>query len=99
MRESSVLKRSVMIGTKRTSVSLENEFWNEVRMIAGERAIPINRLLLEIEKERTHQINLSSAIRLYILEHAKKRAVSMNGARSADDQSFNPTSTHRAGGR
>ena len=80
MSESSVLKRSVMIGPKRTSVSLENEFWNEVRKIAGERSIPIHRLLLEIEKERTHQFNLSSAIRLYVLEDAKKRAVSMNGA-------------------
>ena len=68
------------MGPKRTSVSLENEFWDELRKIAGERALPIHRLLLEIEKERTHQFNLSSAIRLYVLEYAKKRAVPMNGA-------------------
>ena len=60
MRESSVLKRSIMIGLKRTSVSLENEFWSELRNIAKERATPLNRLVMEIEKERTHQLNLSS---------------------------------------
>lgn len=80
MRESSVLKRSIMIGLKRTSVSLENEFWNELRNIAKERATPLNRLVKEIEKERTHQLNLSSAIRLYVLEYVKKRAVPINGA-------------------
>jgi predicted DNA-binding ribbon-helix-helix protein len=58
-------KRSVVIAGHRTSVSLENAFWRELRAIAEARGVGMNRLITEID--RTRNGNLSSAIRVYIL--------------------------------
>ncbi len=59
-------KRSVVIAGHRTSVSLENAFWRELRAIAEARGVGMNRLITEID--RTRSGNLSSAIRIYILD-------------------------------
>ncbi len=61
-------KRSVVIAGHRTSVSLENAFWRELRAIAEARGVGMNRLITEID--RTRKGNLSSAIRVYVLELA-----------------------------
>ena len=61
-------KRSVVIAGHRTSVSLENAFWRELRAIAEARGVGMNRLITEID--RTRNGNLSSAIRVYILAEA-----------------------------
>ncbi len=61
-------KRSVVIAGHRTSVSLENAFWRELRTIALARGVGMNRLIAEIDRAR--EANLSSAIRVYVL--AKK---------------------------
>lgn len=71
--KSAVTKRSVVIGGHKTSVSLEEPFWAEVRSIAGNEQITVSSLLRRIDRERSNA-NLSSAIRVYVLEHVRDRA-------------------------
>ena len=70
--KSQVIKRSIVIGHHRTSVSLEDVFWKEFRSAALERNVPLSQLVDEINSERTHS-NLSSAIRLFVLERYRRR--------------------------
>ncbi len=58
-------KRSVVLAGHRTSVSLENAFWDALKTIAGNRNATVNQLVTEIDKQRNG--NLSSAIRVYVL--------------------------------
>jgi len=58
-------KRSVVIAGHRTSVSLENAFWGALKVLAGQRALTVNQLVTEIDRQRDG--NLSSAIRVYVL--------------------------------
>ena len=58
-------KRSVVLAGHRTSVSLENAFWEALKTIAGNRNSTVNQLVTEIDKQRNG--NLSSAIRVYVL--------------------------------
>jgi predicted DNA-binding ribbon-helix-helix protein len=63
----SVVKRSVMIAGHRTSVSLEEPFWQALRDIADGRGMPVATLIAEIDTARSDS-NLSSAIRVFVLE-------------------------------
>ena len=63
-----LLKRSVIIAGHATSISLENAFWTRLKKIAVADNISLNQLVSEIDKTRTG--NLSSAIRVHILETA-----------------------------
>ncbi len=67
------VKHSVTLKGHRTSVSLEDEFWDEFRALAAERSMPINALVAEIDAERGLEIGLASAIRLYVLRALKDR--------------------------
>lgn len=67
------VKHSVTLKGHRTSVSLEDEFWDEFRALAAERSMPINTLVAEIDAERGLEIGLASAIRLYVLRALKDR--------------------------
>ena len=58
-------KRSVVLAGHRTSVSLENAFWDALKAIAGRKNSTVNQLVTEIDKQRNG--NLSSAIRVYVL--------------------------------
>ncbi|MCP4394263.1 MAG: ribbon-helix-helix domain-containing protein [Alphaproteobacteria bacterium] len=64
-------KRSVFIFGHRTSISVEKDFWDELKNIASDKNIPINKLIEKIDNNRTG--NLSSAIRLYILRELKSK--------------------------
>lgn len=64
---SRVLKRSIVVGRHKTSVSLEDLFWNELRQIAQELGIHLSELVARIDADRQHG-NLSSAIRLFVFE-------------------------------
>ncbi|CUH48363.1 MULTISPECIES: ribbon-helix-helix domain-containing protein [Ruegeria] len=61
------VKRSLTLKGHRTSVSLEDEFWQAFRTIAKEKNLPINALAAEIDVERDPDIGLASAIRVFIL--------------------------------
>ncbi|TYR32402.1 ribbon-helix-helix domain-containing protein [Mesorhizobium microcysteis] len=65
---SAVVKRSVSIRGHRTSFSLEQEFFDELAKIAAARDVPLARLVGEIDEARPRTTNLSSALRLYVLE-------------------------------
>ena len=77
--KSTVLKRSVVIAGHKTSVSLEDEFWNGLREIAKQRGGTVSDLLAAIDADRQNTANLSSAIRLFVLgfyqeQHAKNHS-------------------------
>jgi predicted DNA-binding ribbon-helix-helix protein len=60
-------KRSVVIAGHRTSVSLETAFWSGLKEIAEQRGLSVNRLVESVDSERGS--NLSSAIRVFVLQH------------------------------
>ena len=62
-------KRSLTLRGHRTSVSLEDRFWQAFRTIAKEKNRPINDLAAEIDAARTLDTGLASAIRDYVLQH------------------------------
>jgi predicted DNA-binding ribbon-helix-helix protein len=70
---SSVLKRSIVLGKHKTSISLEDAFWTGLKEIAASRQKTCSDLVSEI-KVRPETSNLSSAIRLFVLEHYQQRA-------------------------
>jgi predicted DNA-binding ribbon-helix-helix protein len=69
-------KRSVTIDGHRTSVSLEDAFWQELAAIATTRGLSLNALVAEIDHARAAPGNLSSALRLYVLDALRKRTIS-----------------------
>jgi predicted DNA-binding ribbon-helix-helix protein len=70
--KSAITKRSVIIGGHKTSVSLEEPFWTAVREIAGHQQMTVSNLLRQIDLERRNA-NLSSAIRVYVLENVRSQ--------------------------
>ncbi len=67
-----VLKRSVSIAGHRTSISLEEPFWDGLREIAEREKISVQSLIGRIDAERGEQ-NLSSAIRVFVLNDLRSR--------------------------
>jgi predicted DNA-binding ribbon-helix-helix protein len=63
--KSRIVKRSVNIVGRKTSVSLEDEFWNALKQIAITQEIPLRDLVLKIDNERADS-GLSLAIRVYV---------------------------------
>ncbi|MGH1375912.1 MAG: ribbon-helix-helix domain-containing protein [Alphaproteobacteria bacterium] len=70
-RESQLKKRSVRIAGHETSITLEDEFWDVLRSIAQEQDISINQLISNIDEGR--KSNLSSALRVYILQYLQNK--------------------------
>jgi predicted DNA-binding ribbon-helix-helix protein len=66
--KSPVVKRSIVIAGHKTSVSLEDAFWKCLKEIAGHRDVTLSDLVASIDSDRQHG-NLSSAIRLFVLDH------------------------------
>lgn len=63
-------KRSVVIAGHRTSVSIEPAFWEVLRDMAAARGLSLNRLIEEIDRQRSGDGNLSSAVRVHVLRAA-----------------------------
>ncbi len=66
--KSPVIKRSIVIAGHKTSVSLEDAFWKGLKEIAGGRDMTLSELVASIDTDRRHG-NLSSAIRLFVLDY------------------------------
>jgi predicted DNA-binding ribbon-helix-helix protein len=66
--KSPVVKRSIVIAGHKTSVSLEDAFWQALKDIAIGRNLTLSDLVASIDTDRRHG-NLSSAIRLFVLDH------------------------------
>ena len=72
--KSPVVKRSIVVAGHKTSVSLEEAFWNGMKEISSQRNMTLSELVGEIDNNR-QQGNLSSAIRLFVLDYFKSRAM------------------------
>ena len=77
---STVVKRSIVIGGHKTSVSLEDAFWTGLKEIAASQQSTISTLITEIDGRRQGG-NLSSTLRLFVLEFYQERA----GSNGPDD--------------
>jgi predicted DNA-binding ribbon-helix-helix protein len=81
--KSPVFKRSMVIAGHKTSVSLEDAFWESLKEIAVQRQKKLSELVAAIDSERQHD-NLSSAIRLFVLDFYRTQLsesdVAHNGA-------------------
>jgi predicted DNA-binding ribbon-helix-helix protein len=78
--KSPVTKRSIVIAGHKTSVSLEDAFWKGLKEIATDRDLTLSELVGNIDADRRHG-NLSSAIRLFVLDHYRVH----QSAEPADD--------------
>lgn len=74
LEKSPVAKRSVVVAGHKTSVSLEEPFWNAMKEIAANRQITLAVLVAQVDEERKGG-NLSSAIRLFVLEYYRSASV------------------------
>lgn len=70
--KSSVVKRSIMLAGHKTSVSLEDAFWTALKKIAAGLGMTLSELVETIDARRQHA-NLSSAIRLFVLDFYRDR--------------------------
>ena len=70
--KSPVVKRPIVIAGHKTSVSLEDAFWKGLKEIAAGREMTLSDLVAAIDSER-RQGNLSSAIRLFVLEYYRNQ--------------------------
>ena len=70
--KSPVIKRSVTVNGRKTAVSIETAFWDELKSIAAERSTSLNKLIAEIDADR-QRVHLSSALRLVVLATALHR--------------------------
>jgi hypothetical protein len=70
---SPVQKRSVRIAGHSTSITLEPEFWDELKAIAAARGLSLNQLIASIDTKRAG--NLSSTLRVFVLGQLKLNAL------------------------
>jgi len=77
--KSPVVKRSIVIAGHKTSVSLEDAFWKALKEIAGSRKMTLSDVVASIDTGR-HQGNLSSAIRLFVLDFYRAQIGDRRGA-------------------
>jgi predicted DNA-binding ribbon-helix-helix protein len=76
--KSLVVKRSVILAGHKTSVSLEDAFWNALKEIARRRLITLRDLIGTIDSQR-QQRNLSSALRVFVLEFYRSQIPATEG--------------------
>lgn len=67
------VKHSFTIAGHRTSVSLEDPFWQALREIAAARAVPMAEIVTEVDRARGGS-GLSGALRVFVLDHYRRRA-------------------------
>jgi predicted DNA-binding ribbon-helix-helix protein len=86
MAPSRVIKRSIVIGQHKTSVSLEAEFWDCFKRLAYSRGLTLSQLASRIDENRIGQGgNLSSALRVFVLDYYREQFyASTQGGRTQD---------------
>ena len=85
--KSSIVKRSIVLAGHKTSVSLEEPFYQALKDIAASRRVTLGDLIARIDTDRDHG-NLSSAIRLFVLNHYQASTASPNRSVVAADQPY-----------
>jgi predicted DNA-binding ribbon-helix-helix protein len=91
--ESPVIKRSIVIAGHKTSVSLEDAFWSGLKEIASDRHLTLSALVAGIESGRGSG-NLSSAIRLFVLDHYRAQIAAGAGTRDAQTAAKDTSAMH-----
>jgi len=84
--KSPVVKRSVILAGHKTSVSLEDAFWNALKEIARRRLITLRDLIGTIDSQR-QQGNFSSAIRIFVLEYYRSQIPEVEGREGLRERS------------
>lgn len=95
--KSLVVKRSIAIDGHKTSVSLEEAFWNALKEIAADRDLTLSELVTAVDSGRLNA-NLSSALRLFVFDHYR----TMIGAAAAQGSevqraAHSPSAQHKRG--
>ena len=67
-----IRKHSITLHGHRTSLSLEDAFWDELKRISDQRGLSIAALIAEIDDARPADSNLSSALRIHVLQDIKR---------------------------
>jgi predicted DNA-binding ribbon-helix-helix protein len=76
--KSRIPNRSIFIAGRKTAVSVEDAFWNALKEIAMERGSSLQDLVTSINADRRNP-NLSSAIRLFVLDHCQEQFATLKG--------------------
>ena len=87
--KSLVVKRSIFLASHKTNVSLEDDFWNALKEIAGNRHVTLSELVGSIKAQRQNS-NLSSALRLFVLEYYRSKAAEKLNNEMLREQSAPP---------
>jgi predicted DNA-binding ribbon-helix-helix protein len=69
-----VTKRSITVAGHRTSVSLEEPFWQALSEVAAERSTSVAAIIAAVDRDRSPGTNLSAAVRLFVLDWYRTRA-------------------------
>jgi predicted DNA-binding ribbon-helix-helix protein len=100
--KSPVVKRSIVIAGHKTSVSLEDAFWKGLKEIAGSRDLTLSEMVAAIDSGRA-QGNLSSALRLFVLDHYRAQIGAEASGRTPSlagvEQSPIGSAQHGSGGK
>ena len=91
--KSPVVKRSIVLAGHKTSVSLEDAFWKGLKEIAGGRHMTLSDLVGAIDAQRQHG-NLSSALRLFVLNHYRGRVCDMEARYGIHEALSQPARMH-----
>ena len=78
---SRVQKRTIRIGGRNSSIGLEDAFWLPLKAIAAREGIPVAALVDRIDADRDHA-NLSSTLRLFVLDHYRRLAKAKSSAKN-----------------
>ena len=78
-----MIRRSIIIAGRQTSVSLEDSFWNRLRDIAGSQEVTLSELVDDIDVRRLRG-NLASALRQFVLAHYQRHPADGSEASNAD---------------
>ena len=97
--QSTIAKRSIIVAGHQTSVSLEDAFWNGLKEIGKHHNRTLSELIGDINGRRQHG-NLSSAIRLFVLDQYRARPYGLNtDSRDIQQESHNRNLGHNGEGR
>jgi predicted DNA-binding ribbon-helix-helix protein len=88
--KSSIPKRSIIIGGKKTSISLEEGFWKALRVIVKERQTTLQELVTSINFERQNA-NLASAVRVFVLDHFAAKSALRRQKLNGESNAFSST--------
>ena len=85
--KSPIVKRSIVIGGHKTSVSLEDAFWQGLKEISHGQHMTLSNMVGNIDQTR-QQSNLSSAIRLFVLDRVRAQG-SIGGTKQVEANAMN----------